>query len=89
MLVPEPPLSQSAPCSSHLSMAINVHLHHGHGQYYSWPSWSFVFIDTAPPSLMSVSLGNAQHFNNNQGKTDRRGKSGIRIPTALPRTRYQ
>lgn len=40
-------------------MAVNADLHHGHGQYYSWPTWSLAFIDTTPPSLMSVFLDNA------------------------------
>lgn len=54
MFILESPVSQSAPCSSHLSMAINVDLHHGRGQCYSWPAWSLAFIDAAPPTLMTV-----------------------------------
>lgn len=59
MLVLEPPVSQLAPCSSRLSMAVKVDLPRGHGQYYSWPTRSLAFIDTTPPSLMTVFSDNA------------------------------
>lgn len=89
MLVLELPVSQRALYSSHLSIAINVDLHHSHGQCYSWLAWSSVLIDTTPPSLMTVFLGNAHNSNNNRGKADRRGTSGVRKHGVVPKARYQ
>lgn len=89
MLVLELPVSQSAPYSSHLSTAINVSLRHSHGQCYSWLAWSLVLMDTTPPGLMTVFLGDAHNSNNNRGKADRRGTARVRKRAVLPKARYQ
>ena len=48
-----------------------------------------MLIDTTPPSLTTVFLGNTHNSNNNRGKADRRGTSGVRKHGVVPKARYQ